>query len=69
MPAPAALDPGRLFGRFYRADDARGAAGSGLGLAVSASLAAAMSMRLSARLEGDVLVVELRLPEGCAVPR
>ena len=36
---------------------------------VPASLAAAMSMRLSARLEGDVLVVELRLPEGCAVPR
>ena len=31
--------------------------------------AAAMGMRLSARLEGNVLVVELGLPEGCAVPR
>lgn len=62
VPDPAALDPERLFERFYRADDARSAVGSGLGLAVSASLATAMGMRLSARLEGNGLVVELGLP-------
>lgn len=62
VPDPAAIDPERLFERFYRADASRSATGSGLGLAVAASLAAAMGMRLSARLEENVLVVELELP-------
>ena len=61
VPDPAALDPERLFERFYQVDTARSEVGSGLGLAVSASLAAAMGMRLSAHLDGKVLVVELAL--------
>ena len=43
-------DTARLFDRFYQADSARHAAGSGLGLAVSANLAHAMGMELTAHL-------------------
>lgn len=53
------LDISRLFDRFYQADTARGAAGAGLGLATSAKLARAMGLTLAARLDGDVLVIEL----------
>ena len=53
------LDVGRLFERFYQADPARGGRGTGLGLSVAAKLAEAMGVRLSARLDGDVLTIEL----------
>lgn len=56
---PAALDPTRMFDRFYQADDARGGAGSGLGLSVAAALADAQGMTLAAALEGDVLSIDL----------
>lgn len=46
----ANIDTARLFDRFYQADSARHAAGSGLGLAVSANLAHAMGMELTAHL-------------------
>ena len=46
----AGIDTARLFERFYQADSARHAAGSGLGLAVSANLAHAMGMGLTAHL-------------------
>ena len=54
---PSALDVTRLFERFYRADASRSASGAGLGLAVS------MGMRLSARLEGRMLCIDLEISE------
>ena len=60
---PSALDVTRLFERFYRADASRSASGAGLGLAVSQSLAEAMGMRLSARLEGRMLCIDLEISE------
>lgn len=53
------IDPERLFDRFYRADTARGGGGSGLGLAIVAQLCSRMGGSASARIEDDVLEVEL----------
>ena len=61
---PNAIDADRLFERFYQADPARGGHGTGLGLSVAAKLAEAMNMRISARLSGDMLTIELRVPIG-----
>lgn len=56
---PTAIDPDRLFDRFYQADSARGAKGSGLGLSVAANLARVMGMELSAELTGNTLTITL----------
>ena len=47
----------------YQGDAARGGGGSGLGLAIGAQLARALRIDVSARLDGDVLTVELAFPE------
>lgn len=49
--AAADIDPNQLFDRFYQADHARSSKGSGLGLAVAQSLAQAMRLRLTAKLQ------------------
>ncbi len=56
---PAAVDPDRLFERFYQADPARSGGGSGLGLAIVEQLCARMGAQARATLEGDVLTVEV----------
>ena len=56
---PDALDADRLFERFYQADASRATAGSGLGLAVAAQLAAAQGMELSARVDASTLTITL----------
>ena len=60
---PDGVDAERLFERFYQGDAARGGGGSGLGLAIVAQLARALRIDVSARLDGDVLTVELAFPE------
>lgn len=54
------IDPERLFSRFYRAQASRAGGGSGLGLAIVAQLVERMGGGVRARLEGDVLSIELR---------
>lgn len=58
---PAAIDADRLFERFYQADASRATAGSGLGLAVAAELAAAQGMGLSARVADGALTITLAM--------
>lgn len=54
------IDPSCLFGRFYRVDASRSGGGSGLGLAIVAQLCERMGGSAAARVEDDMLFIELR---------
>lgn len=56
---PEAIDPARLFERFYQGDAARSGEGSGLGLSIVAHLAKALGISVEARFDGDILSISL----------
>lgn len=60
---PEAIDVERLFERNYRGNTASGVPGSGLGLAIVARLCEGMGMMVTARVEGNTLTFEMRLPD------
>lgn len=71
VPAGVAIDPERLFARFYQADESRGGGGAGLGLAVVRSLADRMGMTVDAALGdapsgGGTLTIRLTMREADA---
>lgn len=61
---PNSIEEDRIFERFYRADDARGGGGSGLGLAIVASLCSKMGGSAEARIEGNELIIVIRMMQG-----
>lgn len=58
---PSAVDPERIFERFWRANGARSGEGAGIGLSVVASLCERMGFSASARLDGSRLTVLIEL--------
>lgn len=57
-----AIDAGRLFERFYRADAARSGEGSGLGLAIVANLCRRMGGSVEAKVSHETLSIIVHLP-------
>ena len=58
---PASVDVGHLFDRFWRADEARGRGGSGIGLSVVRALCERMGFSVSASLVEDELTITISL--------
>lgn len=63
----SAIDPARLFDRFYRSDAARTGQGAGLGLSIVAQLVRAMGGEVGASVAKGRLKVEVTLPRAASV--
>jgi len=61
---PSEIDTVRLFDRFYTSDASRSNKRTGLGLAIAKGLVERMNGNISARVEGDILVICVVLPKG-----
>lgn len=59
---PENIDLGHVFERFYKADVARGRTSTGLGLSIAKELVKRMNGDISARIEGNEFVVEMKFP-------
>ena len=57
---PEEIDPGKVFSRFYKADEARTENSSGLGLSIAHDFTIKMGGKISAELEGDIFKIEIR---------
>jgi len=62
-PDVRSLDVNRLFERFYTTDAPRTNKNAGLGLAIAKELTEQMGGEITAKVNGDFLVIRVRLPE------
>ncbi len=56
------INPSRVFDRFYKADHARSAKGSGLGLSISKELTERMGGSIEAEYEEGIFTIRVRFP-------
>lgn len=59
---PDKIDTESVFERFYKADEARRNASTGLGLAIAKELTVKMDGEIMARIEGDEFIIILKIP-------
>lgn len=59
---PENIDLSHVFERFYKADVARGRASTGLGLSIAKELVERMNGDISARIQGNDFIIEIKVP-------
>lgn len=59
---PENIDLSHVFERFYKADVARGRASTGLGLSIAKELVERMNGDISARMQGNDFIIEIKVP-------